>query len=404
MMMYLLKVSVCFLVFFLFYFFLLKKDTFFQRNRYFLLASIIFSFAIPSLEIGYFRDPLMQILPNTIQEITINVQNWENTIPQDISFSAWSIVLGIYIIGLSFFLIRFAYQLLQIILFIKKQKVKHCRGYMKVLTDGKYPTFSFFNYLFWDNSRSLPEAESEQILAHELKHIWDKHSYDSILMELVKIILWFNPIVYLYQRELKLQHEYIADASAIRESDPKSYARLIVQTCFDHLHLRLAHSFFNKSEVRQRLLVIEKIPSAPILTLKTFLVLPLMALLLVSFMPVNQWDYLRFQNYQLDDPMVKNRFATAQGGLDNFYNEIKSKITYPESALRVQAEGRVLIQFTVMPDGTLDDVEILKGFHKDCDQEALQAVRKARTPWLPAKVEGKLVKQRLSIPVSFNLD
>ncbi|MEO1655284.1 MAG: M56 family metallopeptidase, partial [Bacteroidota bacterium] len=339
-----------------------------------------------------------------LQEITVNVQEWGKAIPQDISPSNWTIVSIIYIIGLSFFLMRFSYQIIQIILFIKKQKVQHCRGYMKVLTEGKYPTFSFFNYLFWDNSRSLPESESEQILAHELKHIWDKHSYDSILMELVKITLWFNPLVYLYQRELKLQHEYIADASAIRESDPKSYARLIVQTCFDHLHLRLAHSFFNRSEVKQRLLVIEKIPSAPILSLKTLLVLPLIALLLVSFMPVKQWDYLRFQNYQLDDPMVKNRFATAQGGLDNFYNEIKSQIQYPETALQAQAEGRVLIQFTVMPDGTLDDVEILRGFHKDCDQEALRAVKTARTPWLPAKVEGKIVKQRLSIPVSFNLD
>jgi hypothetical protein len=119
------------------------------------------------------------------------------------------------------------------------------------------PTFSFFNFLFWDNTQQLNKEEKDHILHHEQKHIWDRHSYDVIFLEIAKIIWWFNPIIYLIYKDLRMQHEYLADASVLRESSIKKYAKTLVKIVFQHNNLPLAHSF-NQQEIKNRLLVMQE--------------------------------------------------------------------------------------------------------------------------------------------------
>lgn len=403
MMLFLLKSSLCLCVFYAFYTLFLRKETFFQRNRYYLLWSPMLALFIPWMNIGwFFAQPGIGALPLNLQNIEVTLQAVENKLQQNTQIVYSDIWVKVYGLGVLILVLLLFIRLGRLIFQIKNSQVKYCRGYKLICTEGKYPTFSFFGYLFWDNSLELDAEKSDKILMHELKHIWDGHSVDVFLMEVFKIIFWFNPVIYLFKRDLRLQHEYIADAYVLHESDLKAYTRLIVETCFQKLNLSLAHSFFKRSEVKQRIAAMQRLRTPVSHSLKILLLIPIIALLFFSFA---QRD---FSLWQETSPSLKgrnlemNRFATAEGGLDKFYQDLSKHLVYPEEAIRGKIQGKVFIQFTVMQDGQVADLKVIKGFHPACDRAALEAFHKTSTRWLPAKVDGKPVKQQLYLPVTFS--
>ena len=310
-----------------------------------------------------------------------------------------SVLWKIYGLVITILIINLLYRVGNLVYTIQKSTVQHCRGYKLIHTKGKFPTFSFFGYLFWDDSLGLDEEKADKILMHEQKHIWDGHSYDILLMEVMKIIFWFNPLIYLFHHSLKLQHEYIADAYVLHESDPKSYSRLIVEACFQKLNLSLAHSFFKKSEINQRVRAIHQMRTPVVYSLKLLLLIPLLALLFFSFA---QRELPITKDTSYEDAEM-NRFAGAAGGLDDFYKELSQYLVYPEASARAGVSGKVFVQFTVMKDGSVADLEVIKGLDEACNKAALSAFLKTKTRWIPAKVDGKVVKQQLSIPIKFSL-
>ena len=391
MLNYLIETSLCLLAFYICYYAFLKNDTFFQRNRFFLLFSSLISLIIPLMEFDFGTSGAT--VSYTLQTVTVGIHQAKQGFE---GFSFFSILTVIYLSVTTLLLFRYLWQLFSLYQLIRNSEVKHRRGYRLIDTEGKYPTFSFLNYLFWDNSRTLSEEEADKILGHELKHIWDKHSYDLIYIDLLKIFFWFNPVIYLYARSLRFLHEYIADASVLEETDSKTYGKMIVQAFFSKLNLSLAHGF-NQSEIKQRLKIMNKMRSPAYLNIKLLVVLPLMAFLIFAFSSkINS-----INENASSEKTEMNRFATAEGGLDKFYAELSQILLYPTQAKQAGIEGKVFIQFTVMQDGTLADIEVIKGLHPACDKAALEAVKKANTKWLPAKVDGRAVKQSLSVPISF---
>ena len=399
MMLFFLKSSLCLLVFYGFYTFFLSKETFYQRNRYFLLLCPAFAMIIPQLDLSFFQSSSEWAGALSLENIEVSLQSNPETQNTSGLWFSQGLLWKIYGLMVLLFTGRLLFRLVNLIFTIQKSDIKYCRGYKLIYTKGKFPTFSFFGYLFWDETLLLDEEKADKILMHEQKHIWDGHSYDILYMEVMKIIFWFNPLIYLYHRSLKLQHEYIADAYVLHESDPKSYSRIIVEACFQKLNLSLAHSFFKKSEIKQRVQAIHQMRTPAIHGLKLLLLIPLLALLFFSFA---QRDVsLSTKNASPDTEM--NRFATAEGGLDKFYEDLSQYLVYPQSSAKAGITGKVFVQFTVMKDGSVADLEVVKGLDKACNKAALSAFRKTKTRWLPAKVDGKVVKQQLSIPINFSL-
>jgi protein TonB len=95
--------------------------------------------------------------------------------------------------------------------------------------------------------------------------------------------------------------------------------------------------------------------------------------------------------------------AAPEGGLDEFYRFISSKIKYPARASRMGIEGRVYVEFVVEKDGTLTDIKTTAGIGAGCDEEALRVVSMA-PKWNPGKQRGKPVRQRMTIPINFRLN
>ncbi|MBC7487017.1 MAG: hypothetical protein H7282_09740, partial [Cytophagaceae bacterium] len=238
---YLLQTNLYLLLFMGFYVLVLRKETFFRQNRFFLNTSIFLSFLIPFINSDWFRELFITqkvreaaIMPTQMMYDTIIVGVNEEAL----SLSVTDVIFWIYASGAIFLLLRFLIRLIFL-----KSKLKPEKG----------AAFSFFKMLVVD--RNMPKAET--VIGHEKVHMREWHSADIIFIELAAIVNWFNPVMYLYKKEIRHIHEFIADEEAARLMQSKSdYAMLLFSNTlgFDPLHL--SNNFFNKSLLKRRILML----------------------------------------------------------------------------------------------------------------------------------------------------
>ncbi|WP_299583534.1 M56 family metallopeptidase [uncultured Sunxiuqinia sp.] len=143
------------------------------------------------------------------------------------------------------------------------------------------PAFSFGRYILI--SQYDYETNSEAIITHERSHISLGHFYDLMLMELAKIIFWFNPLIYRLARDLKEIHEFQADQHTLHSGiDATQYQLLIIQKCVGHQKFALANSF-NHCQIENRITMMNKQKTSKAWRWKVATFLPLLALLLMAF-------------------------------------------------------------------------------------------------------------------------
>lgn len=94
--------------------------------------------------------------------------------------------------------------------------------------------------------------------------------------------------------------------------------------------------------------------------------------------------------------------AEPPGGYQAFYEYVAKKLKYPAQARRMGIEGKVYVQFVVDKDGSLTEVQAVKGIGAGCDEEAVRVLQ-AAPAWSPPKQRGKPVKQRIILPITFKL-
>ena len=141
--------------------------------------------------------------------------------------------------------------------------------------------FSFFRSIFWGEEMEINNREGRQILRHELFHVRNHHSLDMIGMEIISILCWFNPFFHLIGRELKLIHEYAADACAVNETNEYEYAGLLF-TKVSGRPFPLTNPFF-KNQIKRRIAMITKSNKNKKALLGRFMILPVLALLIGLF-------------------------------------------------------------------------------------------------------------------------
>ena len=208
---YLLKVSICLLILYIPYLILFRNTTFFAANRLYLLLSLIFSFVIPTLEISQ-SPTVYSIVVDSSSETSLS-QYYDdfNSIESVNSEINYPLILSLlYFTGVLIFSLRLGLSVMALIKIKRNGAVQKIGHVSMVRVDSSEP-FSFFNLIF------LPKAEiNPLIIQHEKIHIKQFHWIDLVLVEVAAIILWFNPIIILFKRSLKLQHEYLADEQTIQ--------------------------------------------------------------------------------------------------------------------------------------------------------------------------------------------
>jgi TonB family protein len=100
--------------------------------------------------------------------------------------------------------------------------------------------------------------------------------------------------------------------------------------------------------------------------------------------------------------VVVEEKAEYKGGMDAFFAEVEKDLKYPKLAKEYLIQGKVFVQFVVDKSGELHDARVIEGIGGGCDETALEAVRK-RTKWMPGKVRGKNVSQKMVLPITFKL-
>ena len=149
-----------------------------------------------------------------------------------------------------------------------------------VETQKRIAPFSFFKSLFY-HPKQFEGTQLQAILQHEKVHARQWHSIDVILSELLKVLLWFNPLIWLYQRTIQQNLEFLADAQAIGHFNKKSYQYLMVNQASGH-QIAITNSFYN-SLIKKRIVMLNKNQSKRTSALKSLLVIPILAIFLVSF-------------------------------------------------------------------------------------------------------------------------
>jgi len=216
---FLLESSICLATFFAFYYLVLRKETFFQLNRAYLLITPLLSAIIPLINIEFSKSTAQAqhtsfdsfLYPALSNANAINELIWERVAQPtpSFSFTIADLILSIYWMGVILMSFHLFKGLWGIFKRIRNNAHQQKNGYTFIETGDNFPAASFFSYIFW-NIGNISE-EKKLLLEHELVHIRQHHSIDVLLMEIWVILKWYNPLIYYYRKSLKATHEYIAD-------------------------------------------------------------------------------------------------------------------------------------------------------------------------------------------------
>ncbi len=273
---YLIKASAITALFYIIYKISLQRETFFELNRWFLLIGLVAAFLLPFIVIPIYVEVPPLEFSGYIFETPITPENTEKP------FNLLEYVPLIYCLGVLSFSIRFIVQFTSLALVLIKNKKEKIDGYRFIKTANNVSPFSFFNWIVY-NPIPFSETELEQIITHEKVHAKQSHSLDILIAHISCVVLWFNPFIWLYNKDLKQNLEFIADAVTATKTDcKKSYQYTLLKTSMPSHQMALSNPFYN-SLIKKRIVMLHKSKSKKINQLKYALVIPALALFLMSF-------------------------------------------------------------------------------------------------------------------------
>ena len=255
MITYLIQVTVCMAVFYGFYFLALRKETFFQTNRFYLLLSLIFSLTFPLIKIyidpGHAKSVALQA-PVYIGSYLQTVEVGRNTAQKGFNFSWQEIFMMIYGIGVILLAIRFFFSIRAIMVLKSKATVTMVENQICAISSQVKSPFSFLSLVYLPSKHSFSQQEMEEVICHERAHVEGNHSVDVIILEILSILLWPNPLVYFYKKSIKEIHEFIADAAVLKKTHWAVYSEFLIQQKEQYFQGNLT-SQLNNSLLKKRL-------------------------------------------------------------------------------------------------------------------------------------------------------
>ena len=284
---YILKSSVCLVLFYLFFRLLLSKETFHRFNRMALLGVLFFSLLIPCIEVTTRHQVEVQQAVLSIEQLLLMAE-LEATpanvgAVQETPAISWvQIVLLVYLAGILFLACRNIYSLICLFRLIhsgKHEKLE--KGVTLVVHNQEIAPFSWMKYIVI--GRKDLEENGREILIHEMAHIHHRHSVDLLVADICIFFQWFNPGAWLLKQELQNVHEYEADETVINEGvNAKEYQLLLIKKAVGTRLYSMANSF-NHSKLKKRITMMLKEKSNPWARLKYLYVLPLAAIAVTAF-------------------------------------------------------------------------------------------------------------------------
>ncbi len=394
------KVSLYWTLLYACYWLMLRKHTFFQWNRWYLIGSLLIAFALPEI-----------IYPAAAPELPViyemNAPAFAVISKQPKEPDSWTwiqILTLIYAAGLVAAAAQLVRNVAQLVKYLRSGELVELEDCNVVLIDSnRIGSFSFLKWIVIN--RNDYENHFDAILRHEMVHTQQRHSLDILLIEVMRTIFWFNPVLLLYKRSLQEIHEYLADAQA---PNREYYAQFLVAYALNAPVASLTNHFFKPSQLKNRIQMIYK-NRTPKWMLGTYVaavtVIGTSALLVAGCE-----SQVSKENEALNSEIkTGDRIFTVvevapeyPGGNAEMFKFLARNIKYPRRAFDADVQGKVFVNFVVTPDGEVKDVTVLKGIGHGCDEEAARVVSKF-PKWVPGKQDGKAVSVKFTVPINFML-
>lgn len=400
MIIYLLKSGLLLIVFYAVYKLLLENERMFRFNRVYLLGSVIFSLIIPlqlfSIESLFFNKikviQLDEILIVTNKAILDKV-NYNEIIMNFLTIS-YAVIAGVLVL-------RFIRNVYFFYNQMKRCKVEIIDGQKMVLTKESILPHSFWNAVFVNYEDFKNGKIPSELIAHEKAHLEQKHTVDILFVEVLQILFWFNPILILYKKAIKLNHEFLADAAVNKQfGEVRNYQNLLLGFASQKETISLA-SNINYLITKKRLLMMTKKESPTKIFLKIGSVIAVYLLSLFAFNTgalaqsgnnlINQNDKINYVETNVKEPQFP-------GGIEKFYMFMGQNFKIPQEFSKQKIDGKLALQFMVEKDGSLSKFKVVKDLGYGSAEEAIR-VLKLSPKWIPASENGKPVRVMYSLPI-----
>ena len=293
-LLYSIKSAIVLTMLYLPYMLMLRRESFFRFNRMVLLGILLLSLVLPLCNIPWMsldHQPVVQAAQLQMLELGIPV----HVLPEvqvsasplrgglEGSFSLFHLLTFIYIIGMVTLLLMRLWQIARLQFGLKQGVLWHNdeQGVRIYCHSGDVAPFSWMRNIVI-NEKDYDEAGREIVL-HEMGHIQGRHSWDVVLLTLVQMLQWWNPLCYVLGISLRDVHEYEADNFVLEQGvSAQGYQLLLIRKAVGSGGYPFANSF-NHSLTKKRITMMKKIKSNPWMKGKALYVIPVAALALSAF-------------------------------------------------------------------------------------------------------------------------
>jgi beta-lactamase regulating signal transducer with metallopeptidase domain len=377
----------------------LENEKMFRFNRIYLIGSLVFSLIIP-LQLFSF-EPFFGNKSKTIQleEIIISTSDVIPTGTSNYEIMTYILSL-IYTIVALLLAIRFVLNIFSFYRKLKINKTQFINGEKVILIEEPILPHSFWNAIFISADDYQSNKIPSELIVHEKAHLQQKHTLDILFIEILQIVFWFNPLLILYKKAIKLNHEFLADEAVNNQFNSVTYYQnLLLDIASNKTNVALA-SNINYLITKKRFNMMSKKQSPLKIILKVFIVGAISSLLLFAFSTKtiaqeSTPNYLK-KNKEEKSEVKQPEFP---GGITEFYKLVGMNFQIPAEADKNKIEGNLLIKFMVEKDGSLSEFKIEKDLGYGMGDEAIRVINLS-PKWIPGSENGKAVRVEYSMPIT----
>jgi len=413
MALYLLQLTFLWSVFSLVYHFILSEKTIYVFNRSYLLLTFVGSLLVPFIPFNLVLKNVNSLQSvssssvNVLSEVVVDISNKTT----QYSFGYFDFIWTVYTLGFVAFMIHFIIGLIKILKLKRSSHKKAFEGIIVCKAPQENQAFSFFTTVFLNEKVFSDLKNNKVIWLHEKAHVKQSHSFDVLLVELMKIIFWFHPLVYLYRKNIKMNHEYLADEEVLKEIDNvKDYQHKLI----DHIeqtNILLASTFNYKLTQKRIIMMTIKTKKQTKLAAKLFSLFAVAGILTivgcsqeeVSEVLVPEESVLMKTDLEERLKFVENKAKPIEG-LRVFMQDYARKFNVPENPpLNKNNEIKIKVKFIIEKDGSFSEIT---GTSEDSEVLVDEAIRVLKTmpKWIPAEHESKIVRSTFTLPIKIRVN
>jgi TonB family protein len=255
---FLIEVSILQAILLFVFHFLFNNQTDFKWKRNFLLTSVLFSWLAPFLQFDFiFTQQAVITLPDHIKTYWLEDLQVATNADNLTSFSLFTFIQLIYFSITGFLAFLTTKQILNIFSLRKTSNIRFIPNAVIYEHHQIINSFSFFKWIFIPTDLH----DKEVVIQHELSHIQKKHSYDRTILAINKLIFWFNPAVYVIEKQMIETHEFEADENIAATIGKEHYCGLLAKTALMQSGFSLANHFYHSFTLK-RINMIKKVKNS----------------------------------------------------------------------------------------------------------------------------------------------